>query len=111
MRALQAAPMVALWSYAACVLVEGAGLAKLPRGSRTAVPLAMDTKRLGWVRRSCCTVWLIMSSICGLIWRNVCMSAQLSEYNTAVFVIEYAERDRLCMSPGDSCMSTASSPK
>ena len=40
LRASQYAPMAALWSYAACVLTEHSGLAKLPRGSRTGVPLA-----------------------------------------------------------------------
>ena len=39
LRAAQAAPTLALWTYATCVLVEHAGLAKLPRGSRTAAPL------------------------------------------------------------------------
>ena len=39
LRASQFAPTLALWTYATCVLVESAGLAKLPRGSRTAAPL------------------------------------------------------------------------
>jgi hypothetical protein len=39
LRAAQLAPTLALWSYAACVLTEHSGLARLPRGSRTAVPL------------------------------------------------------------------------
>ena len=39
LRATQFAPAAMLWSYAAIVLVEAAKLVKLPRGSRTAVPL------------------------------------------------------------------------
>ena len=39
LRAAQLAPTLALWGYAACVLVDATGLTKLPRGSRTAVPL------------------------------------------------------------------------
>ena len=39
LRAVQFAPMAMLWSYAACVLTEASGLAKLPRGSRYGVPL------------------------------------------------------------------------
>ena len=39
LRALQFAPLAALWSYASVVLVESSGLKKFPRGSRTAVPL------------------------------------------------------------------------
>lgn len=39
LRAVQLGPAAMLWSYAACVLTDASGLAKLPRGSRTAVPL------------------------------------------------------------------------
>lgn len=39
LRALQFGPLAMLWSYAGIVLVESAGLTKLPRGSRTAGPL------------------------------------------------------------------------
>lgn len=39
-RAAQLGPTLALCGYSACVLTEATGLAKLPRGSKLAVPLA-----------------------------------------------------------------------
>ena len=39
LRAAQAAPTLALWSYAACVLAESSGLAKLPRGTHFGVTI------------------------------------------------------------------------
>jgi hypothetical protein len=39
LRAAQCAPLAALWSYAACVLIDSSGYLRLPRGSRTAAPL------------------------------------------------------------------------
>ena len=40
-RAAQLGPTLALCGYSACVMTEAAGLAKLPRGSKTAVPLGL----------------------------------------------------------------------
>ena len=40
LRAFQFAPTLALWTYGAVVLIDASGVAKLPRGSRMAAPLA-----------------------------------------------------------------------
>jgi len=39
-RAFQLGPILGLLSYSTCVLVEAAGVVKLPRGSRTGVRTA-----------------------------------------------------------------------
>lgn len=41
LRAFQLAPTLALLAYSGCVLVEGLGVAKLPRGTRMGAPLGM----------------------------------------------------------------------